>query len=144
MIKTVRKYFCYLTFSLVCTFSVSAADTPTETIHAFLKLIEKNKSTEAIEKYITPKVLEMMGTQKQATIAQMQTWNASFGESQGFEKLFSEVVSTKIEHHVYVMYYPGLPVSYNFYLYKTTDGWMIVKFNYKTDLNNIGKVVYFD
>lgn len=144
MIKTVRKYFFCLIFSLMGTFSVSATDTPTETIHAFLKLVAHNKPSEAIETYMTPKVLEMLGTQKQTIIAQMQTWNASFGESSGFDKMFSETLSPKVEHHVYVMYYPGLPVSYNFYLYKTDDGWMVIKFNFTTDLNNIGKVVYFD
>lgn len=116
-------------------------DTPKGTIATFFKLLEEGKTKEAVTNLMAPKVLELMGAQVHSTIGQLDGWSNNFGAYQGYELMFTEGIAERVEHHVYIVYYEGLPVTYSFFLYEQSGKWLITNFKFNTEYNNIGHYI---
>lgn len=119
--------------------AVATNDTADEKIKSFFELVEAGKHQEAVDTHMTPEVLTIMGGKLKSIVGQMEGWGKAFGQSRGFEKIYAEKISSRIAHHVYVLYYDGVPVTYSFFLYKEEDGWGIISFKFNTEFNNLSR-----
>jgi hypothetical protein len=139
LIFSVLAIVASLSLTTMPTKAAEPSDTPQGTIATFFSLLEEGKTTEAVSDLMAPKVLEMMGAQIHSTIGQLEGWSRNFGKYQGYEMMFTEGIAERLEHHVYIVYYEGLPVTYSFFLYEQSGKWLITTFKFNTEYQNIGR-----
>lgn len=117
--------------------STAVAGSAEDKIQAFFKLVDEGKAGVAVDTLMTQEMHKLMGPQIQELAADLNDWTKKFGKTFGNEKLLTEEIGDRLQHHVYIAFYKGMPVTYSFFLYHEEDDWHIVRFSFNTKYQNL-------
>ena len=108
-----------------------------QTADLFVEGVASGSADEAVNTYMRPEVLALLGAGVRGTITQLNSYAQAFGGYQSTTVLHEEQLDKRLYRYVYILHTPTIPVAFELFVYRTEGGWHVSSFQFDTDMEVI-------